>query len=115
MSNPVVHFEVVGRDAEALKRFYGQAFDWRIESVMPEYAMVHPGGEGGIPGGIGAAPGGQAGHVTVYVQVDDLDAALARIEELGGHRVAGPMDVPDGPSIALFADPEEHLVGLVKG
>lgn len=115
MSNPVVHFEVVGQDAEALQRFYGQAFDWRIDRVMPEYAMVHQEDEGGIAGGIGAAPSGGPGHVTFYVQVDDLDAALSRIEELGGHRIAGPMDVPDGPSIALFGDPEGHVVGLVKG
>jgi predicted enzyme related to lactoylglutathione lyase len=26
----------------------------------------------------------------------------------------GPEDVPDGPSIAMFTDPEGHLVGLIK-
>lgn len=25
-----------------------------------------------------------------------------------------PVDVPEGPTIAMFADPEGHLVGLVK-
>ena len=45
MGNPVVHFEVVGRDAQALESFYKDAFDWQVEEVMtsPHYAMVHPG------------------------------------------------------------------------
>jgi predicted enzyme related to lactoylglutathione lyase len=116
MGNPVVHFEVVGRDAQALESFYKDAFDWQMEEVMtnPHYAMVHPGDEGGINGGIGAAMGGEAGHVTFYVAVPDLEAALSKIEGLGGSTVMGPMEVPDGPSIAMFSDPEGHVVGLLK-
>ena len=57
---------------------------------------------------------GSAGHLTFYVEVPDLEAALSKIEGLGGSTVMGPTDVPQGPSIALFADPEGHLVGLVK-
>ncbi|HEY2945010.1 MAG TPA: VOC family protein [Vicinamibacteria bacterium] len=113
MGNPVVHFEVVGRDAGALQGFYREAFGWRIEPQVPGYAMALPNAEDGINGGVGAAPNG-AGHVTFYVEVQDLSAALGRIETLGGRRVAGPMDVPGGPSIALFSDPEGHVVGLVK-
>jgi predicted enzyme related to lactoylglutathione lyase len=115
MSNPVVHFEVLGKDSEALSRFYGDTFEWQMRSVMPTYSMVDTGGEGEIAGGVGAAPDGAAGHVTFYIQVDDLAAALERIAANGGSTVAPPMDVPGGPSIALFADPEGHVVGLVKG
>jgi hypothetical protein len=53
--------------------------------------------------------------VTFYVQVDDPAAALEQIKKLGGSTVSEPMDVPGGPTIALFADPEGHVVGLVKG
>jgi predicted enzyme related to lactoylglutathione lyase len=28
--------------------------------------------------------------------------------------VIGPMDVPNGPRLALFADPEGHVVGLIE-
>jgi predicted enzyme related to lactoylglutathione lyase len=76
--------------------------------------MVNTGGEGGIPGGIGAAPEGEPGHVMFYVQVDDPAAALEKIKSLGGTTVSEPMDVPDGPTIAHFADPEGHVIGLVK-
>jgi predicted enzyme related to lactoylglutathione lyase len=114
MPNPVVHFEVLGRDADALKRFYQDSFGWGMESVMPTYAMARPEAGSGIDGGVGATPDGASGHVTFYVQVDDLQQALANIEANGGRTVQPPMDVPDGPSIALFADPEGHVVGLVK-
>ena len=121
MGNPVVHFEVIGRDAQALQSFYKDAFDWQIELALPSapqesgyYAMVHPGGDGGINGGIGQAMDSGAGHVTFYVAVPDLEAALSKIESLGGSTVMGPTDVPGGPSIAMFADPEGHRVGLVK-
>ena len=116
MGNPVVHFEVIGSDAQALQSFYKDAFDWQIEEAIPDfYAMAHPGGEGGINGGIGAAMGeGGAGHVTFYVEVPDLEAALSKIEGLGGSTVMEPSEVPEGPTIAMFADPEGHLVGLLK-
>ena len=115
MPNPVVHFEVVGKDAKALQNFYKNAFGWAIESMMPEYAMVKPGGSTGINGGIGAAMGGNPGHVTFYIAVDDLNAALKKVESLGGRKISDPMDIPNGPSIAMFADPEGHVIGLVKG
>ena len=116
MGNPVVHFEVLGGDAQALQGFYEDAFGWQMEPAIPNYAMAHAGGEGGINGGVGAAAvlGGGPGHVTFYVEVPDLEAALKKIEALGGSTVMGPMDVPEGPSIALFADPEGHVVGLFK-
>jgi predicted enzyme related to lactoylglutathione lyase len=115
MGNPVVHFEVLGKDAAALQKFYGDAFGWQLQDVMQgQYYMVDTGGEGGIPGGIGAAPQG-AGQVMFYVQVDDPAAALEQIKSLGGSTVSEPMDIPDGPTIAHFADPEGHVVGLVKG
>jgi predicted enzyme related to lactoylglutathione lyase len=115
MPNPVVHFEVAGKDPAALVKFYGDAFGWQLEDVMQgAYWMANTGGDHDIPGGIGAAPDGGSGHVTFYVQVDDPAAALEQIQSLGGKAVMGPMDVPDGPTIALFADPEGHVVGLVK-
>jgi uncharacterized protein len=115
MGRPVTHFEILGQDTAALRRFYGQAFGWKLgdpDSAM-DYAMVETGGGGGIGGGIGKAPQGP-GHVTFYVSVDDPAAALAQIEQLGGRTVLEPQEVPGGVTFALFADPEGHVVGLFK-
>jgi len=115
--NPVVHFEVMGRDAKALREFYSEALGWEAgpadESPF-EYSMVYPSKDKGIAGGIGKAPQGP-GHVTFYVEVDDPQATLDRISALGGRTVQPVMDVPGGPTFATFADPEGHVVGLVKG
>jgi uncharacterized protein len=71
--------------------------------------------EGGIGGGIGPAPEGSAGHVTVYVDVDDPAAYLAKAEQLGGKTVMPPTEVPGfGVTFALFSDPEGHVLGLTK-
>jgi predicted enzyme related to lactoylglutathione lyase len=114
MSNPVVHFEVTGKDPAELAKFYGAAFDWQLQDVMNgAYWMVST-GDGDVAGGVGGTPDGSDGQVTFYVQVDDPAAALARIGELGGRTITEPMDIPDGPTIAHFADPEGHVVGLVR-
>lgn len=114
MGNAVTHFEIVGADPQALQTFYREAFGWEVVPAGPTYAMVLPQAGAGINGGVGAAPEGGASRVTVYVEVDDLDAALERIEGLGGSTISTPMDVPNGPSIALFSDPEGHVIGLTE-
>ena len=113
MGDPVMSFEIAGKDPEALRRFYGGAFGWRMGSVRSSYAMAYPDAGRGIDGVISPAPGG-AGHAFFYIEVVDLEAALRNIEGLGGKRMMGPIDVPTGPSIALFADPEGNVIGLVK-
>lgn len=114
--NPVVHFEVLGRDPAALRSFYSEAFGWEIappDSSPLQYSMVDMKGGGGINGGIGKAPQGP-GHVTFYVGVEDLQSTLDQVERLGGKTVGPPMQVPGGVSFATFADPEGHVIGLVK-
>jgi predicted enzyme related to lactoylglutathione lyase len=111
MGNPVMWFEVAGKDHATLKDFYSSMFDWQLNDMegMP-YTIVDAGGKG-IPGGIGQTPDGKA-HVTFYVEVDDLEGALGQADELGGARVMGPTDIPTG-QIAMFTDPEGHLIGLM--
>jgi uncharacterized protein len=111
MGNPVVHFEVRARDADAARDFYGKLFDWSFpEAPEPGYTYVETGVEGAIPGGIGRAPSG-AGHVTFFVDVDDVAAALGRAEQLGGQIVLPATSVP-GTTFGLLADPEGHVVGV---
>ena len=118
MSTPsVAWFEITGRDGAALQRFYGQLFDWRVSDAGggSGYGLVEAAPKG-IGGGIGASQDGGAGQVTVYVEVDDLAAYLARAEALGGKTLVPPTAIPEfGLSFALFADPEGHVVGLSKG
>ena len=114
MPNPVTHFEAIGPDGPALIKFYCDAFDWSINADNPMgYGMADTGG--GIGGGIGQAPpDGSGRHLTWYVEVPDIDAALKKIESLGGKTINPPMDVPGGPKLAHFEDPAGNFVGLVE-
>ena len=122
MGQPVVHFEVIGKDGEKLRSYYSELFGWEFgDPVGPtNYAVVAREGNTnadgvGIVGGVGTAPEGYDRHVTFYVEVPDVAAALEKAESLGGTRMMGPDKVPEvGIEIALFTDPEGHVVGLVK-
>ncbi len=110
----VVHFEVIGRDGEKLQRFYSGLFGWEVAADNSmHYGTVRP-EQAGIGGGIGTGPEDYPGHVTFYVEVPDVEVALARAESLGGRRVMGPDEVMEGLVIGQFLDPEGHLIGLVK-
>jgi predicted enzyme related to lactoylglutathione lyase len=121
MGQPVVHFEIVGKDGEGLKSYYSELFGWRIDSSNPMgYGMVDREGNTnadgiGIGGGIMGAPEGYDGHVTFYVEVPDVEEALASAERLGGARMMGPDKVMDGLIIGLFTDPEGHTIGVMSG
>ena len=52
--------------------------------------------------------------VTIYVEVADLDATLAKVQELGGSTVMPPSDVPGGPRLAQFADPTADVIGSTQ-
>ena len=118
MGYPVVHFEVMGKDSSALRKFYTAAFEWQFSDAVPGvetgYTLAQTNAGTGIGGGIGQCPDGFAGHVTFYVGVPDIARAFEKVTRLGGTQVWGPMTVPKGPTIGLFADPEGHVVGLVQ-
>ena len=117
----MVHFEVIGKDGKKLQGYYGELFGWEIDANNPmNYGTVQREGNtnadgAGIGGGVGTGPEGYEGHVTFYVEVPDVEAALARAEELGGSRMMGPDEVMEGLVIGMFADPEGHVVGVVTG
>ena len=121
MGRPVVHFEIIGKDGDKLNAYYAELFDWEIDSNNPmKYGMVtresnkSQSGDLGIGGGVGQGPDGYEGHVTFYVAVPDVEAALQKAEELGGQRVMGPEKIMDMVTLGQFKDPEGHLVGVVE-
>ena len=111
-ARPVVHWEIVARDAGRQAAFYRELFNWEIgDGPIME-----------IPAGLGGPEPGPGGHirrgdrpgVVLYVQVRDLRASLARAVELGGTLVTEPFDVPGGPTLAAVDDPEGNALVLVQ-
>jgi hypothetical protein len=120
MGQPVVHFEIIGTDGDKLRSYYSELFGWEIDANNPmKYGVVQREGnvneDGvGIGGGIGTGPEGYDGHVTFYIQVPDVEAALEKAQSLGGTRMMGPDEVMEGLVIGLFQDPEGHTIGVVN-
>ncbi|MEA2127228.1 MAG: uncharacterized protein QOJ85_119 [Solirubrobacteraceae bacterium] len=119
MGQPVVHFEIIGKDGPKLQSYYSELFGWEIDANNPmNYGIVQREGNVsengvGIGGGIAGGPEGHDGHVTVYVGVPDVEAGLAKAEELGGARLFGPDEVMPGLIIGQFKDPEGNVIGLI--
>jgi uncharacterized protein len=123
VGQPVVHFEVIGKDPSLLRKYFSELFDWKFDVPSPVVAEVSAPEEygfldlitaddgTGIRGGIGGGPGYE-NHVVIYVGVPDVETALKRSEELGGTRVMGPVVSPNGLVVGHFKDPEGNLVGV---
>ena len=123
MGQPVVHFEIIGKDPAKLRDYFGELFGWEFDLPSPvSEAVSDPASYGfinrmttsdgtGIPGGVGGGPGYES-HAVFYVAVPDVEAALARAESLGGKRLMGPERAPSGLVVGHFTDPEGNLVGV---
>ena len=116
MPNPVVHFEILGKDHEALQQYYRDLFDWNITQASPEfpYGIVSAEEQGtGIGGGVGSSMDGSP-QTTFYIEVADIQASLDRAVELGGEVAMPVTTIPGMVIFAHFKDIEGNLIGLVS-
>lgn len=111
MANPVVHFEIGGRDAAKSAEFFSSLFGWRTETHGPA-TMINTGSDEGIRGHISALGHEPHNYVTVYVEVDDLAAHLEKAEQLGGKTIIPPTEVSGMGHFAWFSDPDGNIIGL---
>ena len=120
MGQPVVHFEITGKDGEKLQSYYSELFGWEIKADNEmKYGIIDREGNTnadgvGIGGGIATGPEGYGGHVTFYVEVPNVEETLAKAESQGGTRMMGPDEVMEGLVIGLFNDPEGHTIGVMQ-
>jgi len=111
-------FELHARDYQAAVAFYVDVFRWdtNVVSDTPEFrytTLRH--GEDWLAGIMDASsflPDGVPAHWSVYFGVDDADAALAKITDLGGSTVLAAEDTPYG-RLATATDPTGAQFKLV--
>lgn len=121
MSGKVVHFEIPADDVERAQSFYRDAFGWNVQpmpemnytslSTTPTDEQGMPTEPGAINGGLMRREGKFAGPV-ITIDTDDIDAALQKVESLGGKTAEAKMTVGDMGFAAYFTDPEGNLMGL---
>lgn len=119
MGNPVVHWELWSDDPGRCSEFYARVFDWKIQAFPGmSYWMADTEGPPemkGINGGFfrpQGDPAGWPGKLAMYILVDDLAAALAKVTAAGGRVIVERQEVPGMGAFALFADPDERVLGL---
>jgi len=111
------------RDIEKSEAFYRDALGFEpVYRFPPEgradfvYLQLAPAGIGlGAAGGENVhgrpiAPG--AGSFELFLYVDDMDDACARLRELGAEELRPPADEPWGERRAYFADPDGNAVHI---
>ncbi len=111
MASHVVHFEIPAEDTGRARSFFGELFGWSFESQpgTTEYWVADTGEEPGV----GLLPrAGRERNVLLYFDVDDVEAAAARVEQLGGKIVVPKTRVENKGWLAKFEDTEGNLFGL---
>jgi predicted enzyme related to lactoylglutathione lyase len=123
MGRPV-HFEIHAADRARAKAFYEQLFGWTItHNAAVDYYLIDTGaGEPGINGGIvqrmgpnpdPADPTPVIAHMTT-IDVEDLDATLAKALSLGGSQALPKMAIPGVGHLAYVKDTESNIMGLMQ-
>ena len=99
--------------------FYGAVFGWTA-GLLPmagvadytEFRIADKGIAGMMPMEGDSQPTDMPNHWMVYFAVDDCDAAVAKVEELGGKVAVAPTEVPPG-TFAIVSDPQGATFGVI--
>ena len=121
MGQPVVHFEVVGKDGARLQSYYSELFGWKIDAGNPMGYGIVEREDNLSPQGIGIG-GGVSGPLPAPTATSRSmsRSPTSRLRSHGPRPWAesgsGARTKCRGPrsSSATFADPEGHLIGLTK-
>ncbi len=114
MTGKAVHFEIPIDDADRGVEFYRRSFGWDLARWGPLEYWTTSGGDGeGIGGALSMRSAADEGPI-FYIEVDDIDVALASIEAAGGHRLTERMPIPMVGYSAVFQDTEGNRLGLFQ-
>jgi uncharacterized protein len=115
MAHAVVHFEIGGPDDQQLAGFYSGLLGWGMSPVAGVgYTLVDTHGGAGINGGVEQRPDGSS-EITFYIQADDLQAVLDKVNLLGGKTQTPITELPGMATFAKFEDLDGLVIGLVLG
>lgn len=113
--NRFTHFELASDDLEKTAAFYREVFGWQIHKWEGpvDYWLVDTGEAStpGINGGLMQAGGGFSGTINT-IEVEDIDAALAKVLANGGEVAMEKGAIPGVGYQAYFKDNSGILVGL---
>lgn len=113
----ITHVELSSTNVPASQQFFSQLFGWETSIVQPmDYCMANL-GEGKTSVGFPAVSEEHqipAGQVWVYVHTDDIDATIAKAQELGGEIVNPKMEIPTIGWMAIFGEPGGNKICVMQ-
>ena len=113
MSNPVLQWQIITQNPERHSAFYRDAFGWDISADNAlNYRQATSRDGRGIDGGFWPSPGEAPSFVQLYIEVEDVDAAVARCTDHGGEVVMPPQHLPEGEVMAILVDCEGLSFGV---
>jgi predicted enzyme related to lactoylglutathione lyase len=113
--HPIVHIEISAEDRTSTGAFYKEVFGWKITDVPEMNYTLFEFDEEGRGGGFNpVSDQNPAGTVTVYIQADDIEATLAKIEANGGKIIIPKTEIPNTGWFAFFKDPTGNQIALYK-
>jgi predicted enzyme related to lactoylglutathione lyase len=120
----VIHFEIHASDPARAAKFYGALFGWEITKwagpadywIIRTGAPDQPGIDGGLVPRRGASPvdGQPVNAYVCTVNVDSVDAAIAKVEAIGGSVAVPKMPIPGMGWLAYGKDPEGNIFGVMQ-
>ena len=112
MPHPVIHAEIRSADPDATRRFMAELFGWKVasEGGFPGYTFMDTGADAGAHVAISPRQAAED-EVLFFVAVQDVDATLARAQQLGGTIIQPAQHVP-GVSFGVLADAQGHRIGV---
>lgn len=110
-----VHVELSSANAEAMKKFYGDAFNWEFMDFPEMQYTTFRTGEGGLGGGLSqVSENNPAGTVLLYIHTDDLAASVQAVKDAGGTVVMESFEIETVGTMALFTDPSGNQLALLQ-
>ena len=112
MSAPVMQWQIVTPDPDAIGKFYGDLFGWKISANNPlGYREV---ATGSIHGGLWPAPPGAPSFVQLFIGVADVEASVSKALGIGAKVIVPVTVLPDGEVMAVLSDPAGVTFGLMR-
>jgi hypothetical protein len=115
VGNPVVQWQIVAKDRDAVARFYSALFGWKVQTDNAlGYRVIETGNGRGINGGVWPSPPEGHNLVQLFVEVEDIDAALIKATSLGASVIVPKSELPDGDALAIVLDPAGLSFGMYR-
>ena len=83
MPGQIVHFEIPSADTDRAAGFWGGLFGWSIGASASQEHVYRMFRASDTQGGA-IMPSDKTGNLTVYFDTGDIDASVAKVQELGG-------------------------------